>query len=244
MQINEALETIGLNDKEARVYAALLALGDSTAYVIADRAGIKKPTTYVILEQLIKKGAARRIPRLRKARYAAVSPEEIFSAAEEKVKRAKEALPLIKALAEGKAPKSKTLFFEGLPAVRQAFLNQARQMENKELVGFYAHVGDISKETLLFVDEYNEELKRRNVKIRGIAPNHPNLKPYRKKDKACGRTIKTVPLQNYSSPISVDIGEKHTLFFEPKAVQATLIESPKITSSLKQIFEILWSMTK
>lgn len=240
MNIQEALQTTGLNDKEARVYVALLSLGESTAYVIADRASLKKPTTYVILDQLIKKGAVRQIPRVKKARYTAVPPEELFVRTEERFNLAKKLVPELLALAEGEAPKSKTLFFEGLSAVRQAFFNQAREMAGKEIIGFYAHVGEVPKEVFPFIDEYNDELKRRKARIRGIAPDHLNLKPYREKDAEYGRTIKIVPFEEYSAPISVDIGEKHTLFFAPKDIQITLIESERIANTMRQIFEMLW----
>lgn len=244
MDITNALRTIGLNDKEARVYTALLSLGQSTAYVIADRAGIKKPTTYVILEQLIEKGVARRTPRSKKARYSAISPDELFLIAEERMALAKETIPQLLALSQKEASKSKTLFFEGLTAVRQAFFDQARKMEGKELVGFYAHAEDVPKEIFPLVEEYNEELKHRNVRLRGIAPNHPSLKSFRKTDKKYGRTMKVVPMESYSSPISVDIGEGHTLFFEPKSAQATLIESAAIAKTMREIFDIVWEKTE
>lgn len=240
MTTKESLLALGLNDKEASVYLALLSLGESTAYVIADRAGLKKPTTYVILEQLIKKGAVRQIPRAKKARYLAVSPEELFANAEERFNFAKNLMPELLALAEGKTPKSKTLFFEGLPAVRQVFLNQAKQMAGKEMVGFYGHAGEAPKEILSFFDEYNNELKRRKITLRGIAPEHQNLKNYRDTDAEYGRTMKIVPFEEYSAPISLDIAEKHILFFEFKTLQATLIESERISNTMQQIFEMLW----
>ncbi len=240
MQIVEALQNIGLNEKEAKVYTALLSLGESTAYVIAERAGLKKPTTYVILEQLIKKGAARLVPRAKKVRYIAISPKELFASAEERIGTARELIPELLALTEGKETKSKTLFFEGLPAIKKAFLNQAKIMTGKEMVGFYAHSGEVSKELLPFFVEYNNELLRRKITLRGIAPEHPNLKEYRDTDTEYGRTMKIVPFDEYSAPISLDIGEKHVMFFEFKNVQATLIESERIANTMRQIFEMLW----
>lgn len=240
MQIVEALQNIGLNEKEAMVYTALLSLGESTAYVIADRAGLKKPTTYVILEQLIEKGATRLVPRAKKARYAAIPPEELLAISEERLQVTKKILPELLVLAEGKLAKSKTLFFEGLPAVKRAFLNQTKIMAGKEIVGFYAHAGDASKETLVFIGEYNDELKHRKIRTRGIVPDHPNLKYYRDTDAEYGRTMKIVPFDEYSAPISLDIAEKHVMFVEFKNLQATLIESERIANTMRQIFEMLW----
>ena len=71
MTIIEALQNLGLTDKEARVYTALLKRGRTSAYGIAEESGLKKPTTYVILDDLIEKGLASRIPRVRKQLFVA-----------------------------------------------------------------------------------------------------------------------------------------------------------------------------
>ena len=55
MELKEALQTIGLNEKECAVYLALLQLGRASAYSVAQKSGLKKPTTYVILDELIEK---------------------------------------------------------------------------------------------------------------------------------------------------------------------------------------------
>ena len=57
--MNELLNSIkdlGLNDKEAKVYLALLKFGEANVSDIADEAGMKRPTVYVILDEIRKKG--------------------------------------------------------------------------------------------------------------------------------------------------------------------------------------------
>ena len=93
MDITEAVATLGLNDKQSAVYIALLQLGKGSAYGIADKSGLKRPTTYVIVEELIAKGLAERIPRARKQQYRAISPEQAFGALEERLALAKAKLP-------------------------------------------------------------------------------------------------------------------------------------------------------
>lgn len=240
MQITEALQNIGLNEKEARIYTALLKLGRASAYAIADSAGLKKPTTYVILGELMKKGLVAKVPRAKKQLFVAKPPDELFALAEEKLRVAKDVLPQLLAIAEGEAQKPRTLFYEGLPAVRDVFLKQAKQMADKELVGFYAHSSGATSEMLDFFDEYNEKIKQHKVRVRGIAPEHPNLEKYRKTDAEYGRQMKIVPFEEYSSDISIDIGENYVMFFSIQDAQATLIENERIAKTMKQIFEMVW----
>ena len=61
MDLVKALKNIGLNEKEARIYISLLQIGKTTAYQVSRHSGLKKPTVYVILEELIDKDTANRL---------------------------------------------------------------------------------------------------------------------------------------------------------------------------------------
>jgi sugar-specific transcriptional regulator TrmB len=52
----QVLQRAGLNEKEALVYGAALKEGEAPASQIAKVAGLKRPTTYVILNQLVERG--------------------------------------------------------------------------------------------------------------------------------------------------------------------------------------------
>ena len=53
--LEKYLQEIGLSDKEAGVYLALLATDNSSVIELAGKTKIKRPTVYVILESLAKK---------------------------------------------------------------------------------------------------------------------------------------------------------------------------------------------
>ena len=60
------LEILGLSDKEARVYLALLELGTASAQTVSTKSYIKKPTTYLALEELRKKGLLTKLPKAKR----------------------------------------------------------------------------------------------------------------------------------------------------------------------------------
>lgn len=240
MNLIEALQNLGLNEKEAKVYLALLKKNRCSAYWIAEESGLKKPTTYVILDDLIKKGLVYKVPREKKQQFIAKSPNEILVLAEEKLAIAKEALPELMALSEGEKPKPKTLFFEGLSGVRENFRRENRKMQNKTVVGFYAHSGDASLELVDFFLENMEDFKKNNCRLRGVVPDHPNLEWARKTDAKYNRQLKTIPLNEYSANISIDIGDDFVSFCSFKDFQVTLIENKDIANTMRQIFEMVW----
>lgn len=242
MEIEEALQNLGLNEKQAAVYTALLQLGRASAYSVAIKSDLKKPTTYVVLDELIKKGLARKIPRAKKQLYVAEPPEEVFALAEERLSLAKSALPKLKALLRVGGKKVHAMYFEGVSGMQQAISYRLRDMKGKELVGFYAYEPENQpKEFVRYIrEEWGPGLNRLGIMVRGIVPEHPSLKFYRDVDRPLGRTIKTVPLSQYSSSISLDTIGDIVRIVDYKNFQSLVIENESIAQTIRQIFEMVW----
>lgn len=239
MQIEDALRNLGLDIKEARVYRALSELGQSTAYAVAEKSGLKRPTVYVVLDELRMKGLVLKIPHAQKQLFIAKPPDELFAEAKERIRQAESALPELLAMLSG-ASKPKTLYFEGLDGIRRALRYGLSKFPEKELVGFYAHAGDASNELVQVFWEYSEEIKKAGVRSRGIVPEHESLKDFRAKDKEYGREMHVVPYTVYSANISIDMGEKFVRHLDFKNLQAVVIENEDIAHTMKQIFEMVW----
>src|SRR3989338_746382 len=75
MDTKEALQHFGLNEKQASIYLALLELGTASAPSISKKSGVKRPTTYVILQELRQKVLLTEMPKKSKTLYTAKSPE-------------------------------------------------------------------------------------------------------------------------------------------------------------------------
>jgi len=68
------VEELGLSNKEARIYVACLSIGPSSVQRIADQAGIKRVTTYVILESLVGLGLVSQTIKGKKTYFIAEDP--------------------------------------------------------------------------------------------------------------------------------------------------------------------------
>ena len=73
----EQLKNIGLSDNEAKVYLAMLELGPSSVVDIARKAEINRPTAYVQIEFLKKRGLVSTQTKGKKQLYIAESPEHL-----------------------------------------------------------------------------------------------------------------------------------------------------------------------
>jgi len=241
MDIPEALAVLGLNDKQVAVYTALLQLGKGSAYSIADKAGIKRPTTYVILGELIDKGLAERVPRARKQSYRPISPEQAFGVAEEKLSLAKERLPELLAMSKGASTKVNVLYFEGLKGIKQVMEYKRDEDRGKEFLGFYATSKDLPKELTDYFTEWNEKNRKRGIKMRGIVPDHDSLEEYRNADKEHGRNMKVVPYKEFSSEVAIDISENVVRIHDYKNLQGIAIENADVAKTMREIFEMVWN---
>lgn len=240
MSITESLQNIGLNEKEARVYVALLQLGRATAYSVAKHSGLKKPTTYVILEQLIKKGAANKIPRENILRYVAVSPDEFFSVAEAKMSNAKQSLPELKALTKGKEYKVTTTYYEGVSGIEEMYKKILKTMRNKEVVGFYASAKNNSPEMIKLWGEWTKEMASRNISVKAITPKDIKTIDWLKNKENFLLKVKFVPIEEYNSAVSVEVYDNFVQIISSQYLQGILIDNPDIATTLRQIFEMVW----
>ncbi len=93
MDLGRILIDLGLTDKEAKIYLAVLELNESVPGIISRKANVKRPTTYVLLENLIKKGLITTITRNKVIHYQAVDPKILLQTEKTKIERLETVLP-------------------------------------------------------------------------------------------------------------------------------------------------------
>ncbi|MDP2837949.1 MAG: helix-turn-helix domain-containing protein, partial [Candidatus Moranbacteria bacterium] len=172
----EPLKNLGLTDKEARIYLALLQVGPATPYQIAKKAQIKRPTAYVIAEELVEKGLIVHIPGESPRRYIARTPDSFFEDAENKLSQAKHILPELRSLQKGVEEKPSILYFEGVNGIELALMHRVKELHNTEVVGFYADAALVSPSLLGTTEAYNQYRVRHHITSRGIVTDTEELR--------------------------------------------------------------------
>ena len=162
MNATEHLRTLGLSEKQARAYVALVSLGEATAYQVAGAAKLKRPITYVVLDELRQKGLVLKVPHTKKQLFAAKAPGELFADYEEKFRSAKRALPELLALVQGDDRKVRVLYFEGRDGMKEALNYNIKRLAGKEVVAFYGKSDKLKRAGIppLYA-EYNQASGRR-----------------------------------------------------------------------------------
>jgi HTH-type transcriptional regulator, sugar sensing transcriptional regulator len=250
MELIQPLIDLGLSEKEAKVYLALLPLEKATAYTVAIRSGLKKPTAYVILDNLVSKGFVLKIPQKDRHCFIAKSPRECLAMAREKISTAEEMLPELMAMQKKKDEKVSVSYYEGFNGVREMYRQLLENMKKKPLsersfVAFYAH----QKHTPDFLQKYwrelNEEYINAGIRRNAVTTLHPSIKYYLEKGvkERLGMDLHPLPEKDYSSNISVEVYDNYTQIISHRYLQGILIENPDIADVMKQIFNLVWRST-
>jgi len=237
----EELVNIGLSDKEARVYISLIRSGTSSVYSIARNAEIKRPTTYVILDELISKGLVLKIPHARSQRFIAKSPEEFFRERERNILSFKQILPELNSVVKSRERDVKVQYYEGIQGVTEALTYRENDSEHKEIVGFFGTSKNTSQKLIDAFYQWGQRLGKKNIKLRGITPLDESTTEPVKMINDLGHEVRTVPYQTYSSNVSIDIGDTFTRIVMMQDAKAVIIENEDVAKTLREVFEMVWS---
>ena len=239
------LEDIGLSEKESKVYLAALEIGRATADQLAKQAKIVRPTTYVQLESLMKKGLMSTYQEGKKTYFAPESPELLrrlllkqkddLSAKERDLSSL---LPDLLRQFEGAGERPVVRFFpgkEGITTVREELLTTK---EKRTYVLFsYGQLLKIYSEVEL--DAYSERRKSLRIHSQGIYL----------KDQAFDKAgLDSLTERRFMSteqlPMNIDISifdDKTTILSLEGILFGMIIESTQIASSMKTLFKFIWT---
>jgi len=119
-EATQRLLELGLTDKEASTYLAMLELGPSSVQDIAKKSGVQRTTVYDILKDLQQRGLASTTEQGSKTVYTAESPTSLQSflerqgqEIEQRQKKMEESLPFFMAMYNSLADKPRVRYFEG-----------------------------------------------------------------------------------------------------------------------------------
>lgn len=243
----QELKKLNLSDKEARVYLALLELGPSSPYKIAKHSRLKRPTAYVIAEELVEKGLIVQMTGEKQGMYIAKSPETYVEEVERRVKDARKIVPELLALQRKKSEKPNVLYFEGLEGMKKAYEYRLKDLKGKEIVGFFAKSNKDERLNNDVFIPWNEVIKKQGTTMRGFTVDDPGLRDFGRffhKISGGHSYLKFLPEAVYSSDCSIESFEFGVRIMMMNTKQVIIIESAEFALALKQVMELLWQKTK
>lgn len=238
METVEVLEKIGLNEKEASVYLALLELGTASVLSIASKAGLKRPTTYLILDDLVARGLVSQVPQHKKTLYTAEAPEKLFTDLQKKQELLKRFLPNLEALHNQKKEKPQVQLFQGKEGILEVYEKIYAHGE----VWFFATLGDLDKVLPHVTKEVARRAKEHKLVVREILSGSEADVAYAKDaGQSTNYTYRFAPKGLSFFTDNAIFGNSVAFFSFNVQLFAVVITSKEIAGSLRSLYEMAWN---
>ncbi|MEK7642224.1 MAG: helix-turn-helix domain-containing protein [Patescibacteria group bacterium] len=247
--LEKYLQDIGLGDKEATIYLSLLSVEHASVLDLAKKTKIKRPTVYVILESLAKKGLVSETTVGKKTHYYAEPPERLETfvekrklALEESQKTLKDIIPQIKSIQRESGEKPIVKYFEG----REGIISTAEEI-------FRNDVGEEDVVYLIYprdtLDQIFPESERKKFRKARLDKQIKSkvLYTYKKGEIPSDDTGERLKIDESKYPITCDIGiykDKIRISVLDKRLSSVFIQSKDVADTLRSIFNALFDNIK
>ena len=241
----EILEELGLDQKEIKLYLALLKLGTASIRDIATEADINRGTTYETLKVLANKGIVSYFPKGKRRVFCAEAPEKLLDLAEEKKQSLEQGIEemkqrLIPALNHLKPDfnPGNVRFYEGdsgIELVLKDILHSVARQDDKTYCVFSSKA--IRHHLYRPFPNYTQQRIRKNINVKVIAIGDG------------GEDADLSERKWISAKEKVDAS--YIAIYPPKVAMislasrdypvAVVIESKEIASTQQIVFDTLWN---
>ena len=233
------LEKLGFEEKEAKLYLALLELGEAGIGDIARKSGLKRTTVYHILDTLKSRGLISQTQKGKKVLYLAEDPHSIGQDLKEKEALFQKTLPELLSIANMFEKKPAIRYFEGLSGIKEVYLDELK-LADSELLCWWAESYDIFGDEFI-IEHYMPERLKKKIWTRSIVPDSEYARQHQKEDEKWLRKIRIAQLEPTFAELEISLYAKSKVSiksFQEKF--ALIIESRALFNTLKNIFELQW----
>lgn len=237
--MNALLETVGLSEKEGKVYLACLKLGACTANSVAKESGIFRTYAYDILRALSKKGLISSIKRGRGTYFEAASPEQLVHMLEDRKRRLQQLLPDLKALAGTIKEKPKVTSFEGKEGLKTILEDILASRPKEILTTSSSQILEILR---FYFPHWIQRRAEKGIFARVLQQSNVKMRQMKERDQKEKREIRFLPpkfvinthIQVYGAKVAILTLSKDELI-------GILIENKDVAETQRSIFELMWN---
>jgi sugar-specific transcriptional regulator TrmB len=238
MDLKEQLKTAGFTENEAKVYQALLEIGQKTASTVSSRTGLHRRVVYDTLQRLIKKGLVGYIIENNKKVFQAANPSRILEVIKEKEETISKIMPeMIQLFNQDKEkPRSETNFYKGTNGLKAIFEDQLSEGKEILIIGASDQAYNLLE---IYFHWFDKKRQEKRIKSKII------FSKTEKKLKVPLSEIRYLP-EKYSSNLAINIyADKVALILWKKENPlGILIKDKEIAEGYRKHFELMWKIAK
>lgn len=248
------LKKLGLSDREAAVYLASLALGPSVVVQISRKSGVARPTTYLMLDNLIKRGLVSIYVRADKQYYVAENPEHLRELLKMEQDRLKEydrnlddLIPKLQAFMWTEDPRPVVRYYDGKEGLRVMRSDMVRVSHPKDVWYQFAPLDHLQEVFGEKDSTYERQRLARLIVSKTIFTTRSKALREKILAEANTRYVK----RRFVSPEKFKSGTGITVLRDRVAlgtmegkVGGFIVESSSVANAMREIFELAWNGLK
>lgn len=237
----KALTEIGLSQKEADVYLALLSLGSAKVVEIAKISDLKRTSVYPVLESLERRGLVSTGVKGFKTVYQAANPQKLESLLETRRAVFQRYLPELRSLYRIRGQTTHIRCFDGMPSVKTAYEDLVSRLR---LSDNYCAIADEEQWFSLDNSFFRDYIQRRSesgCKVRLLLQRNAIGRKSFEERQTKKTTIKLLPGHvklNTSCSITSWCVLIHQL---AQPTHVMVVENPSIVEMHRSYFDIMWN---
>jgi sugar-specific transcriptional regulator TrmB len=233
--MEEILKKLGLENKEIKVYLALLKLGKCTVEKIKNETRIERTHIYKILERLQDKNFATSLIENRTKHFIATEPDKLLQGLKNTGEELKGIIPQLTALPSIKPKEEiKITVYRGKDGLKR--LGEELLSTTKEYL-VMGEQGRLQEVLPIYSEQFMKKLEEKGVKEKVLA------KKGMKVIKSTNTSIRYVS-KEFNFPTSTVMYNNNVvivIWSEPLAIR---IESDEVAESYRSQFNALWNISK
>jgi predicted transcriptional regulator len=239
----ELLREIGLSQNEARVYEALLQIGEASVQNISLRSKVHRRNVYDSLNKLMEKGLVSEIFVKKEKNFKAINPTRLLTLLKEKEEKINKVLPEMQARYKSVEEKEEAHFYRGIEGFKNYLQDILKSGETAYFIGAKAFWLDPRLKH--FLPTFQRKRKKLGIKFMHLF-DYEIKKQKPEILKLVGKPYKFLP-KEYSSPTAVDIFGDYVVTFvgvrpgelyeEPLMF---VMKSRKLADGYRKLFQFMW----
>ncbi|MFH1292315.1 MAG: helix-turn-helix domain-containing protein [bacterium] len=243
-KVISSLKKYGLTERQAKIYIELLKLIEAPVYLLSQRTGIPRTSTYTSLERLKKKGFINSIRKNGVLHYTPENPKSFLSALEKKQKIISDILPDMADLIDSASILPVINLYKGRNGyikVRKQMLETFKCKKIKQILAISSPSDfDVFPK---FFPIWVQERKKLGVQAKILLRSDAKTNKYFSDNKNDLRQVRYLPAK-YQYDGTVNIYDNKIAIFSLKNKELTsiIIDSPVITEMFTQFFNLAWDL--
>lgn len=246
MDLAKTLTQIGLTESQAKVYLACLQLGQSSVMRIAHTARLKRPSVYLILDDLKKMGLVSTVEHEKKHTYYAEAPKRLLTDLKLKTELITDALPSLDAIYNIDPEKPNIKIADGAESVRQVYNGIFTYLSihpREELLIFGSLKDTLEHFESSVIDFFYKMMAKSNSPVREIGNDDTETRRYYRQSHRLNPRHDIRLIRSDGAFVQTDnmlYGNRLIIFSVKQNIFATTVESPTIAATYHTLFNMAW----